>query len=75
MLSILLRPLSHLYGFFTDVRNYFYDVGIQKSLLPEQKTINVGNLTVGGTGKTPMVEYVLERFSTTRPAFTMATLH
>lgn len=74
MLSSLLRPLSHLYGFFTDVRNYLYDAGIQKSLLPEQKTINIGNLTVGGTGKTPMVEYLLERFGTTRPAFTIATL-
>lgn len=74
MLSILLRPLSYLYGVVTDVRNYLYDSNLKKSLLPEQITISVGNLTVGGTGKTPMVEYLLRKLVATRKPYTIATL-
>lgn len=70
-MSILLRPLSYLYGIITNVRNYLYDVGVKKSLRPVQITISIGNLTVGGTGKTPMVEYLLINLGTKR---TIATL-
>ena len=73
-MSILLRPLSYLYGIITDVRNYLYDAGVKKSLQPTQITIDIGNLTVGGTGKTPMVEYLITHFLTNPIPFSIATL-
>jgi tetraacyldisaccharide 4'-kinase len=52
-------PLSWLYGLITDMRNYFYDKGLFKSKSFEIPVINVGNITVGGTGKSPQVEYLI----------------
>lgn len=60
LLKILLLPLSFLYEGITNVRNYMYDKNIRKSFRFNLPVINVGNLTVGGTGKTPHVEYLLE---------------
>ncbi|MBS1488439.1 MAG: tetraacyldisaccharide 4'-kinase [Bacteroidetes bacterium] len=60
MLSILLTPFSVLYGLITRLRNGFYDRGWIKSYSFDScATICVGNLSVGGTGKTPMVEYLI----------------
>lgn len=59
LLQIILLPLSFLYQCITDVRNYIYDKKIRKSFRFNLPVINVGNLTVGGTGKTPHVEYLL----------------
>ncbi|MGB7786815.1 MAG: tetraacyldisaccharide 4'-kinase, partial [Salinimicrobium sp.] len=56
----LLYPFSLLYGGITFLRNKFYDEGIFKSHSYELPVIAVGNLSVGGTGKTPMVEYLIE---------------
>lgn len=58
--QILVFPLSLLYGVVVGIRNIFYNVGIFKSKAYEKPIILVGNLTVGGTGKTPHVE-VLNR--------------
>ena len=55
----LLLPFSWLYGLITDIRNYLYDTGFWKSKFFKIPIINVGNITVGGTGKTPMVEYLI----------------
>ncbi len=55
----LLRPLSNLYGFFADLRNRLFETRIIKSHQAVQYTISVGNLAVGGTGKTPMVEFLI----------------
>ena len=54
----LLWPLSLVYGFVTLVRNKCYDWGIFKSYTIPRKSICVGNLSVGGTGKTPHVAYL-----------------
>ncbi len=58
-LKILLLPLSYIYGIVTLIRNRLYDWHI----LPEKRfdihTIGVGNLAVGGAGKTPLVEYLI----------------
>jgi tetraacyldisaccharide 4'-kinase len=58
-MKYLLLPLSLLYGFVTDVRNYLFDKGFWKVTSFDRPIINVGNLTVGGTGKTPHVEYLI----------------
>ena len=54
-----LLPLSWLYGFGVSLRNRLFDLGV----LPQQEfsipVIDVGNITVGGSGKTPHVEYLV----------------
>ena len=58
-----LMPLSWLYGLVTDVRNTLFDWGVLPSETYDIPIINVGNLTVGGTGKTPHVEYLIRLLS------------
>src|SRR6187402_4014653 len=58
-LRFLLLPVSWLYGLVTAVRNFCYDHKIFKSTSFPVAVINVGNLTVGGTGKTPHIEYLI----------------
>jgi tetraacyldisaccharide 4'-kinase len=55
----LLFPFSILYDGITHTRNSLYDRGIKKTHTFEVPMIVVGNLRVGGTGKTPMVEYLI----------------
>ena len=52
-----LRPLGWLYGLVTGIRNIMYDKGIRKSEEFKLPVISIGNITVGGTGKTPHAEY------------------
>ena len=62
-IKVILTPFSWLYGFITILRNYLYDKGLSIVQTPPQFTISVGNLTVGGTGKTPVVEYLTKLLS------------
>lgn len=55
----LLFPFSLVYGGAVWVRNFLYDKGIFKSTSFNFPLICVGNLAVGGTGKTPMTEYLI----------------
>jgi tetraacyldisaccharide 4'-kinase len=55
----LLLPFSLLYGSLTAVRNWLYDNGLLKSREKNTALISVGNITVGGTGKTPHVEFII----------------
>ena len=57
-MNLLLRILSWLYGWFVGLRNLLYDEHLLHSFEPGLPTICVGNLAVGGTGKTPHVEYI-----------------
>ena len=57
-IKLILTPFSWVYGLITLLRNFFYDKGISTVQKPPQFTISVGNLTVGGTGKTPVIEYL-----------------
>ena len=56
---LLLFPFSILYTLITAVRNLLFDVGLLKSVTFEKPIIAVGNLSVGGTGKTPQIEYLI----------------
>ena len=57
--KLILYPLSILYGFITGVRNFLYNSGIIPSVEFHLPVICVGNITVGGTGKTPHTEYLV----------------
>lgn len=63
ILRYILFPFSLIYWFITSVRNYLYDIGVFKSFGFDIPVIVVGNLSVGGTGKTPMVEYLIRLLS------------
>lgn len=52
-------PLSWIYGAVMWVRNKLFDLGILRQVEFEVPVIGVGNLTVGGTGKTPHTEYIV----------------
>ncbi|MFD0763190.1 tetraacyldisaccharide 4'-kinase [Lutibacter aestuarii] len=59
LLRKIAYPFSILYGIITSIRNFLYDVEILKATKFKTPTIVVGNLSVGGTGKTPQIEYLI----------------
>jgi len=63
IITYLLKPASWLYWLGVTVRNKCFDYKILPSSTYDIATIGVGNITVGGTGKTPMVEYLIENLS------------
>ena len=69
--SLLLTPFSWLYSLVILVRNLFYDNGLLKATGFNVPLISVGNITVGGTGKTPHVEYLAQLL---KDEFKVATL-
>ena len=63
LLRKLLFPFAILYGLVTQLRNMLYDNGIFRSYRFDVPIIAVGNLSVGGTGKSPQVEYLIRLLS------------
>jgi len=62
-LRLALLPASWLYGILSSLRNWLYDtriINIKRVAVP---VISIGNMTTGGTGKTPLVEYLAHSFS------------
>lgn len=57
----ILLPFSWLYGAGVYLRNLQFDLGIRKGVTFSIPLIVIGNLSAGGTGKTPMIEYLLRR--------------
>ncbi|MBS1617516.1 MAG: tetraacyldisaccharide 4'-kinase [Bacteroidetes bacterium] len=57
---ILLWPFARIFQPITDIRNYLYDSKIIKSASFDLPVISVGNLSVGGTGKSPHIEYLIQ---------------
>jgi len=62
VVRLLLWPLSVVYGVVVRLRVWMYARGVRKQRRLKTPVISVGNLTVGGTGKTPMVIWLAERF-------------
>jgi tetraacyldisaccharide 4'-kinase len=58
-----LLPFSLLYGLIVAIRNYLFDSGRFKSNSYSIPIIGIGNLTTGGTGKTPHIEYLIRLLS------------
>ncbi len=71
MLRYILAPLALLYGLAVKIRNTLFDWQIITSKEFDVPTICVGNLAVGGTGKTPHVEFLIEELA---PALSLALL-
>jgi tetraacyldisaccharide 4'-kinase len=63
LLRKILFPFAILYGFITSFRNFLFDKGVLKSTSFDIPVIAVGNLSVGGTGKTPQIEYLIRLLS------------
>jgi tetraacyldisaccharide 4'-kinase len=63
ILKILLLPFAALYKLITDVRNRLFDLGLKPSVQFDLPVIAVGNLTVGGTGKSPLIEHLIRLLS------------
>lgn len=59
IMRIALLPLSWFYGLAIFIRNYCYDKGWFASQIYKIPVLSVGNITVGGTGKTPHTEYLI----------------
>ena len=68
---ILLLPFALLYGVIIIVRNFLYNKKYLRSAEFNFPLVCIGNLVVGGTGKSPMVEYLIELL---HPQFRIATL-
>jgi len=62
LVRVLLWPLSVVYGGYVRMRTWLYEQGWLKQRRLRSKVISVGNLTVGGTGKTPMVLWLAGKF-------------
>ena len=63
ILTPLLYPFAILYDVVTSIRNRMYDTGRKPSAVFDVPVIGVGNLSAGGTGKTPMIEYLIRVFA------------
>src|SRR4029077_19960717 len=62
LVRMLLWPLSLLYGAIVRLRVWLYAKGLLKRRRLKAPVISVGNLTVGGTGKTPVVIWLAQKF-------------
>jgi tetraacyldisaccharide 4'-kinase len=71
MLRLLLFPFSIIYDLITRTRNHLYNIGHKASFRFDVPVISVGNLNAGGSGKTPMTEYIIRLLSTN---YKLATL-
>ena len=71
-LKLLLLPFAWLYGLAIRLRHYMFNKGILKSVSFPVPLIGVGNLSLGGTGKTPVVEYLIRLLYKNRKIATLS---
>ena len=69
---ILLFPFSLIYGLIVTIRNFLFDKKLLRSASFNIPVIGIGNLSVGGTGKTPMVEYIIKLLKSTYQVATLS---
>ena len=60
---ILLSPAAILYGSAVRLRNLLFDLGIRRSVEAAVPVVSVGNITAGGTGKTPFVDLIVKHYA------------
>lgn len=59
ILRLILSPFALVYTIIISIRNLLFDIGVFKTQKVNTNVISVGNISVGGTGKTPVVEYLI----------------
>ena len=70
--KFLLYPLSVLYNIYSSSRNLLFDLRIIDSIEYKIPTIGIGNLSTGGTGKSIIVDYLIERFKKNKKITTLS---
>ncbi len=71
-LRLLLFPFSLVYGLVIIMRNWLYDTGIFEGRAFDTPVISVGNLEIGGAGKSPMTEYLIKLLKDNRKIATLS---
>ena len=61
-LQLILFPFTLIYDLITRFRNHLYNIKQRTSIKFEANVIGVGNLEVGGTGKSPMIDFLIQHF-------------
>ena len=56
--KIVLYPFAIVFDFLTSIRNFFFDVGVLKEQTYDYLSIGIGNISLGGTGKSVLVSYL-----------------
>ena len=74
IMDALLTPFSWAYGAGVWLRNTAFNIGILPQEEFEVPIVSVGNITVGGTGKTPHVEYIIEGLLANYPQYHIGVL-
>jgi tetraacyldisaccharide 4'-kinase len=72
MLRLLLFPFSIIYDLITRIRNHLYNIGQKSSFRFDVPVISIGNLNIGGSGKTPMTEYLIRLLSSDHKVATLS---
>ena len=71
-MKFLLYPLSVFYSIYSSFRNLLFDIGIIDSIEYKIPTIGIGNISTGGTGKSIIVDYIIEKFKTNKKITTLS---
>jgi len=71
LLRIILTPFTPVYSLIIKLKNHLFNIGYSRSFKFEIPVIVIGNLSIGGSGKTPVVEYLIELL---KSRYTLATL-
>ena len=66
ILRVILLPVSFLFGIIIKIRNILFNTGILRSKEFKTYSISVGNITAGGTGKSPHIEYLIRLLEKTK---------
>ena len=71
-MKFLLYPISVLYSIYSSFRNLLFDFGLIDSIEYKIPTIGIGNLSTGGTGKSIIVDYLIEKFKKNKKITTLS---